>query len=106
MKSYEIKKIGPGSVFKFNFMLGTVFGLLISIILLITGATLKFIGLESGAFSPGGGPIQAGAAVIGVILASLAYGLLTGVTGAVGAFIYNWFAAVIGGIVIKLSDRD
>ncbi len=106
MKSYEIKKIGPGSVFKFYFIVGVVFGLLASIIMLIVGTTLKTVGLEWGAFSPGGGPLQVGAAIIGVILASLAYGLITGVLGAAGAFIYNGFAAAVGGIVIKLNDKE
>ncbi len=106
MKSYEIKKIGPGSVFKFYFIVGVVFGLLISIILLITGASLKNIGLELGVFNANGGSLQAGAAILGVILASLSYGLMSGVIGAVGALIYNGFAAAIGGIVVKLNDRD
>ncbi len=105
MKSYEIKKIGPGSVFKFYFILGIVFGLLTSIILLITGATLKNIGLELGTFGASG-PLQAGTAIIGVILASLAYGLMAGVLSAIGALIYNLFAAAIGGIVIKLNDKE
>lgn len=106
MKSYEIKKIGPGSVFKFHFIVGVVFGLLTSIVLLITGASLKTIGLELGAISPGGGTLQAGAAIIGVILASLAYGLMAGIISMVGALIYNGFAAAIGGIVVKLNDRE
>lgn len=106
MKSYEIKKIGPGSVFKFYFVVGVAIGLLTSIVLLITGATLENIGLELGAFSAGGGPLQVGTAIIGVILASLAYGLMAGIISAVGALIYNVFAAGIGGIVIKLSDKE
>lgn len=106
MKSYEIKKIGPGSVFKFYFIVGVVLGLLTSIILLITSASLKTIGLELGAFGQGGGPLQAGAAIVGVILASLAYGLIAGIFSAAGAFIYNGFAAAIGGIVIKLNDKE
>lgn len=106
MKSYEIKKIGPGSVFKFYFIVGIAFGLLTSIILLIMGATLQNIGLDLGTFSTEGGPLQIGAAIIGVILASLAYGLMAGVFSVIGAFIYNIFAAAVGGIVIKLNDRE
>lgn len=106
MKSYEIRKVGPGSVFKFYFFVGVVLGLLTSIILLITRASLKTIGLEFGAFGQGGGPLQVGAAIVGVILASLAYGLITGIISMVGAFIYNGLAAAVGGIVVKLNDRD
>jgi hypothetical protein len=106
MKSFEIRKIGPGSVFKFFFVVGVAFGLLLSIIFIITGANLHRIGLELGSVDAGDGPLSIGAAFIGVILASLAYGLMTGVISAIGAFIYNGFAAAIGGIIIKLNDKD
>ena len=105
MRSYEIKKIGPGSVFKFFFIVGVVFSLLTVIILLIVGSSLKKMGLE-GVFCAGCGLLQMGAAVVGVIMASLAYGLVAGLIGAVGALIYNGFAAVVGGVVIKLGDKD
>lgn len=105
MKSYEIKKFNLGSVFKFYFLTGVVFGVAITIILLITGITLKNIGLELGTFR-GGSPLQAGAAVLGVVLAGLAYGLLAGVFSMIGAWIYNLFAAAVGGIVIKVKDQD
>jgi len=47
-----------------------------------------------------------GAAILGVVLVGLAYGLLTGVFSMIGAWIYNLFAAVVGGIVIKVKDQD
>lgn len=106
IKSYEIKRIGVGSVFKFYFLLGIVFWLLGCIILLITGTSLRTLGLELGAFDADGGFLQTGAAILGVLLASLAYGLMAGIIGAIGAVIYNGFAAVVGGIVVKLNDRD
>jgi hypothetical protein len=106
MKSFEIRKIGPGSAFKFYFVVGVTFGLLISIIFVITGSNLHRIGLELGSVDAGDGPLGTGAAFIGIILASLAYGLITGAIGAIGAFIYNGFAAFVGGIVIKLNDKD
>lgn len=105
MRSYEIKKIGPGSVFKFFFIAGAFFCWLTGIILLITGSSLKNMGLE-GALSADRGLLQAGTSAIGVLLASLGYGLLAGLVSAVGALIYNGFAAVVGGIVIKLGDKD
>lgn len=106
MKSYEIRKIGPGSVFKFYFVVGAASGLLLSIIFLIIGANLQRIGLELGSINAAEGSLVAGTAFVGVILASLAYGLMVGVVGAVGALIYNGFAAVVGGIVIKLNEKD
>lgn len=107
MKSIEIKKIGVGSVFKFYFAVGLVIGLIACIIFLITGSSLKNLGIEIGAVSLGNqGPLQIGATLIGVIIGSLAYGLLSGLAGAVGAFIYNIFAAVTGGIVVKVNDGE
>ncbi|NLW48616.1 MAG: hypothetical protein GXY86_14975 [Firmicutes bacterium] len=106
MKSFEIRKIEPGSAFKFYFVVGVTFGLLISIILITIGVNLNRIGLELGTIETGEGPLGAGAAFIGVILASLVYGLMLGVIGAVGALVYNGFAAAVGGIVVKLNDKD
>lgn len=107
MKSYEIRKIGAGSVFKFYFVVGVVFGLLISLIFILTGASLQSMGIHLGnlAFS-NGGAFQIGAAFLGVIIGSLAYGLVAGLTAAIGAFIYNIFAAAIGGITVKLNDKE
>lgn len=106
MRSYEIKKIKPGSVFKFYFIVGVALGLLISFVFLFIGANLQRIGLELGSIDAGEGPLGVGAAFIGVTLASLAYGLMVGAVGAIGAFIYNGFAAAVGGIIIKLNDKD
>ena len=107
MKSYEIKKIGVGSVFKFYFVIGIAIGVIFSLLLLLTGASLKNIGIEIGAISLGNsGPLQIGAALAGVIIGSLAYGIIIGLAGAVGAFLYNVFAKITGGIVIKLGDGE
>ena len=48
MKSYEIKRIGASSVFKFYFVVGVVVGLITCIVILITGASLSQIGIELG----------------------------------------------------------
>ena len=107
MKSYEIKRIGTGSVFKFYFVIGVVVGLITCIVILITGASLSQIGIQLGTFSlKGGGPLQVGGAVAGLVIGSLAYGLLTGIAGSIMALIYNVFAAAVGGIIIKLNDKE
>jgi hypothetical protein len=107
MKSIEIKKINIGSVFKFCFAIGLVVGLIACILFLLTGSSLKNIGIEIGAVSLGNqGPLQIGATLLGVIIGSLAYGLLMGLGGAIGAFLYNIFASVTGGIVVKIGDGE
>lgn len=101
MKEYRVRRIGPGSVFRFNLCAGFVIALITSAVLLIVGYSLRDLGLELGTFK---GVLGAGAGVVGAILVSVVYGLAAGVAGAVAALVYNIFAAAMGGIVIKLDD--
>ena len=103
MKAYQLKRIGAGSVFKFNLCVGFVIGLIASAVLLVVGYSLKNLGLELGTFRS---TLGAGAGLVGAILVSVVYGLLAGIAGAVVALLYNLFAAAVGGITIKLDDGD
>ncbi|TCL70729.1 transmembrane protein DUF3566 [Hydrogenispora ethanolica] len=104
MKSLEIKRIGGGSCFRFGFAVGIVVGLVTCIVLLVARISLREIGIELGTVAPTSGALQVGAAVAGVIIASLAAGLITGAGGAILAFIYNVFAATVGGIQLKVDE--
>jgi hypothetical protein len=107
MKNYEIKRIGPGSVFKLYFVLGSVIGLIISLVLVLLGASLSSIGFQLGTASiPNMGLLHILALILGIILGSLVYGLLLGIFAAIGALIYNAFAALVGGVVIRLNDKE
>ena len=107
MKKYEVKRIGPGSVFKFYFALGLVIGLIISLVMVLVGANLNSIGFQLGTSNlQSVGPLQVGAIILGVIIGSLVYGLLMGLAGAIGAFIYNAFAALVGGIAVTLNEKE
>lgn len=107
MRSYEVRKIGVGSVFKFYFVFGMVFGFLAGVVILIMGASLENMGLQLGVFNlTQGGLLQIGASILGIIVLSLGYGLITGVAGAIGAFLYNIFAGMTGGIVVRLVERE
>ncbi|MCL6615039.1 MAG: DUF3566 domain-containing protein [Firmicutes bacterium] len=101
MKNYEIKRIKVGSVFKFNLCVGFVFGLVIGMVFLIMGYTLRDLGLELGTLE---GPVEIGAGILGAILASALEGLMLGAIGAILAFLYNLFAAAVGGIAVGLHD--
>ncbi|MGE5598177.1 MAG: hypothetical protein ACM3XS_02205 [Bacteroidota bacterium] len=103
MKAYRVRKIGAGSVFKFNLCAGFVIALVTSAVLLVIGYSLQDLGLELGTFE---GVLGAGAGVVGAILVSVVYGLAAGAAGAVAAFVYNVFAAAMGGIAIKLDDPE
>jgi hypothetical protein len=107
MKNYEIKRIAPGSVFKLYFLLGSIIGLIISLVLVLVGASLNSIGFQLGIVNlQNVGPLQIGAIILGVILGSLAYGLLLGIVAVIAAVIYNAFATLAGGIVIRLNEKE
>ncbi|HEX7714982.1 MAG TPA: hypothetical protein VF531_13295 [Bacillota bacterium] len=106
MRSVEIKKIGAGSAFQLCFTIGAMAGFVICLIFLITGSLLQNIGMELGTSLGSGGPLTIGAAVAGVLIGSLTYGLASGILAAAGAFIYNLFAAAVGGIRIQIDIND
>lgn len=106
MRRVELKKIGAGSAFQLCFTIGTVAGFVICLVFLITGSLLQNIGMELGTSLRSGGPLTIGAAVAGVLVGSLTYGLACGIVAAGGAFIYNLFAAAVGGIRIHIEMND
>ncbi|HOJ77936.1 MAG TPA: hypothetical protein PLZ08_08135 [Bacillota bacterium] len=105
MQSLEVKQIGLISVFKFSFVVGVILGLIATVVLLLSGISIKQLGLETGVFSINGGPLQVGASLVGAIIASLAYGLIGGIVGLFIAFLYNVFASITGGIIIRVKEE-
>lgn len=101
MKTYEIKRIAAGSVFKFTLSMGFVIGLIAGIVLLVMGYSLRDIGIELGTLK---GALGVGAGILGAILASAFAGLTAGAAGSILVFLYNLFAAAVGGIRVKLED--
>jgi hypothetical protein len=104
MRNMEIKKIQIGSIFKLCFVGGAVLGLILGILVLITGSLAQNLGLPLGYSFETGSALQVGASILGVLIGSLAYGLVNGIFGIIGAFIYNIFAAIVGGIVLKVEE--
>lgn len=103
MKKFEIKSIGAGSVFRFYFALGVVIGLIGSVIVLAAGASPADIGLDLGFIKSLHGVFFS---IVTAIVCSLVYGLVCGVGGAIASFIYNIFAAAVGGVSIRLVDKE
>ena len=101
MKVFKVKRISAGSVFRFNFCAGFVIGLIACVVLLVTGYSLKDLGIE---LNTANGVMSVGAGAVGAILASVLGGILAGFGGAIIAFFYNLFAAATGGIAVKLDD--
>jgi hypothetical protein len=107
MKNYEIESINPGSVFKLYFLMGLVLGLLFSLILVLVGASLNSLGFQLGITSlRNTGALHIGAIILGVIFGSVVYGLSLGIFATIGSLLYNGFARMAGGIVIRLNEKD
>jgi hypothetical protein len=104
MRNIEIKKIQVGSIFKLCFIGGAVLGLLLGILVIVAGTLAQNLGLPLGTTFETGGAWQVGASIMGVLIGSLAYGLVNGIFGIFGAFIYNIFTAIVGGIVLKVEE--
>lgn len=96
MKTYELKKISPGSVFK-------LFGGMFLVVGLIFGL---FFGLVGANFLPQDSPLQAMAAkgIVAGLIVGLIYGLVGGLIYLIFAAVYNLFAAILGGIRIHLEE--
>lgn len=104
MRNIEIKKIQIDSVFKLCFIGGAVLGLILGILVLAMGTLAQNLGLPIDNTFETGGVLQIGASILGVLIGTLAYGLVNGIFGIIGAFIYNIFAAIVGGIVLKVEE--
>ncbi len=107
MKSYAIERISPGSAFKLFFLLGLVLGLVLGLGAILIGACLNSIGLQLGIASlEHTGLLQILAIIMGAIFGSIVYGLLSGLMAVIAALLYNGFARMAGGIVIRLDERN
>ncbi len=93
----EIKKVGVLSVAKINGLIGVVMGLIMGIIYALVGTLMIAFA------STKGSGILAGLGFTAIIIMPIIYGLIGFVGGAVGAWLYNLFAGLVGGIEIELK---
>jgi len=103
----ELSKIGILSVFKIYLLLGLVFGLIFGgvygLMFAIFGASMMgFIGGDQAAMS---GLMMIIAGLVIVVVATLLYGLILGISGAITAAIYNIAAKIVGGVELELEDK-
>lgn len=103
MKKYEIRRMGLGSIFRLYLVMGLVIGLIVNVVLLLTGYALGDIGRELGTMKE---LISLGGGAVACVLLAVVYGLLAGVSGVVGGLLYNLFAAAVGGVTVKLAEKD
>jgi hypothetical protein len=107
MKNYEIERISPFSAFKLFFLMGLIFGLILGLALVFVGASLNSLGFQLGITSlENTGSLQIFAIVMGAVFGSIVYGLLSGLIAVIATLLYNGFARMAGGIVIRLDERN
>jgi hypothetical protein len=98
--------MGVFSVAKMYAVLGLVIGLIIgiiygAIIILYSLLGASLVGGNNG-LAVGGGGVVLGIVVI--IAFPIAYGIFGFIGGAIGAFVYNIFAGMIGGIEMEVEN--
>lgn len=103
MKKYEVKRLGLGSLFRLYLIIGLVIGLIVNVVLLLTGIALVDVGRELGTMKE---LISLGGGVVACIVLAIVYGLISGVAAVVGGFIYNIFAAAVGGVSVRLVEKE
>ena len=108
MNKLRIKKLGVWSVMKMYALIGLVMGLIIGVPygLIIIAISLMGAGGAQGdaAFAIGGGGIIAG--VVMMVAMPIMYCVFAAIGGAIGALIYNLFAAIVGGIEIEVEQAN
>lgn len=106
MSRFRINKMGVFSVAKMQAVLGLVIGLIIGIIygafiILYSLLGASLVGGNNG-LAVGGGGVVIG--VVVMIAVPVIYAIFGFIGGAIGAFVYNIFAKMIGGIEMEVEN--
>ncbi len=108
MNRLRIKKVGVWSLMKLYAIMGLVIGLLIGVpygIIIILFSLIGAGGAEGdAAFAIGGGGVVVG--IIAMIGFPIIYAVSLSIGGAIGALLYNIFAAIAGGIEVEVEQAN
>ena len=96
MSSMKVKKIGVLSVAKIYGAIGAVIGFVIGLFIALLSVFMAMLPMK-------GSIMFAGLGVLAIIIVPIFYGAILFIAGAVGAWIYNVFAAWIGPVEIELE---
>lgn len=95
---YELKRIEPVSVLKVMAVLYGLLGLIFGLIFGFIGGVAAREAVPA-ALGFVGGPLAG-------LIFGIFYGVMGGLFGAIGAFFYNLVAGWVGGIEVKLEQKD
>lgn len=105
MNKLRIRKLGVLSVGKIYAVMMLVMSLLISIpyglVIMLFGAAALGSGARDGMLAGGGAIVMGILVMIGL---PIFYSIIGFIAGVIGAFIYNLFAGMVGGIEIEVEN--
>jgi len=106
MSRLRINKMGVFSVAKMQAVLGLVIGLIIGVIygafiILYSLIGASLVGGDA-KLAVGGGGVVVG--IVVMIAVPITYAIVGFIGGAIGAFVYNIFAGMIGGIEMEVEN--
>ena len=106
MSRLRINKMGVFSVAKMQSVLGLVIGLIIGVIygafiILYSLIGASLVGGDA-KLAVGGGGVVVG--IVVMIAVPITYAIVGFIGGAIGAFVYNIFAGMIGGIEMEVEN--
>lgn len=99
-----VKRISPGSAFKVGAVVYAFFGLLVGICMALFSMLAGSVaGLAGGDVAPGMRALGFGFGAGAIIIAPIAYAIIGGIGGAIGALVYNLAAGWVGGLEVDIS---
>ncbi len=105
MAEMTIRRVGVFSVAKMHslvmFVFGLIFGVIYGLFFMIFGAAMSAMAPRDGAMGGIGTIIMGVLMMIGI---PIFYGVLGFIFGALGAFVYNIAAGIVGGIKLDLES--
>ena len=99
-----VKRIAPGSAFKVGMVvyafLGLIVGICVALFSMVAGSLGSLAG-DGGA--PGMRALGFGFGFSAIIIFPIAYGIIGGIGGVIGAAVYNLAAGWVGGLEVDIS---
>jgi hypothetical protein len=98
-----VKRIAPGSAFKVGMVVYAFLGLIVGICVALFSMVAGSLGSLAGDGVPGARALGFGFGFSAIIICPIAYGIIGGVGGVIGAAVYNLAAGWVGGLEVDIS---
>lgn len=98
-----VKRIGPGSAFKVGLVLYAFLGLIIGAIVALMSTLMGSLSSLGGSADTGLRGLGFGFGLGSILIFPILYGVIGGISGALGAVVYNLVAGWVGGLEVDIS---